>query len=72
MIATARWGRKKPHAARLPAFDELVIPHVLHIEDMGGSLTVIVGDDGSCIHLSVTRRAGKTSVIVVEEEGIRR
>ena len=45
---------------------------MLHIEDMGGSLDVIVGADGSCIHLSVTRRAGKTSVIVVEEEGIRR
>lgn len=72
MIATARWGREVPHTARLPAFDELVIPHLLHIEDMGGSLDVIVGDEGSCIHLSVTRRAGKTSVIVIEEEGVRR
>ena len=43
MIATARWGRKKPHAANLRAFDELVIPNMLHIEDMGGSLDVIVG-----------------------------
>ncbi len=72
MIATVHWGRKEPHAARLPAFDELVIPHQIHIEDMGGSLCVIVGDEGSRMHLSVTRRAGKTSVIVVEEEGVRR
>ena len=72
MIATARWGRKKPRSANLRAFDELVIPNMLHIEDMGGSLDVIVGADGSCIHLSVTRRAGKTSVIVVEEEGVHR
>lgn len=41
-------------------------------EDMGGSLDVIVGDEGSRIHLAVTRRAGKTSVVVVEEEGVRR
>lgn len=72
MIATVHWGRKVPRSANLPAFDELVIPHVLHIEDMGGSFDVIVGGEGSRMHLSVTRRAGKTSVIVIEEEGVRR
>ncbi len=72
MIATVHWGRKVARTAHLPAFDELVIRDLLHIEDMGGALCVIVGDEGSRMHLSVTRRAGKTSVIVIEEEGVRR
>lgn len=69
MIAHVHWGRKKPRSARLPAFDELIIRGVLHVEDMGdGVLSVSLGDGDSRLLASVSRRG----VVVIEENGVRR
>ena len=69
MIARVNWGRKKPRSARLPAFDELTIPGVIHVEDMGnGVLSVSLGDGDSRLLATVSRRG----VAIVEEEGVTR
>lgn len=72
MIARVNWGRKKPRSARLPAFDELVLPGILHAEDMGDSWCIIIGDGDVRLHVTASRRDGKSRVTVIEESGVRR
>ena len=69
MIARVGWGRKNPLSARLVAFDELTIPSVIHVEDMGnGVLSVSLGEGESRLLATVSRRG----VAIVEEEGVTR
>ena len=69
MIARVNWGRKHPRSANLPAFDELALPGILHVEDMGnGTLSVSLGDGESRLLATVSRRG----VTIVEEEGVTR
>ena len=72
MIARVNWGRKKPRSARLPAFDELVLPGIVHVEDMGDSWCIIVGDGDVRLHVTASRRKGKSRVTVIEATGVTR
>lgn len=72
MIARVNWGRKKPRSARLPAFDELVIPGVVHVEDMGDSWCIVIGGGDVRLHVTASCRKGESRVTVIEEAGVRR